>query len=81
MWGTVKRKNTHVIGVPEEEEIQNSTEAISEETMTKNFPKLKKDIELQIQENIASSRKSTKNVISWHFIVESPKKSKKKRQS
>lgn len=69
----MKRKNIHAIGVLEEEEIDNSTEAICEEIMTKNFPKLKKDIESQIQENIASSRKSTKKVTPWHFIIESLK--------
>lgn len=45
-------KNTHLIVDPEEEETENSTEAISEEIMAKNFPKLKKDIKSQVQENI-----------------------------
>lgn len=39
----MKRKNIHVIVVPEEEERGSSIEAISEEIMAKNFPKLKKN--------------------------------------
>ena len=42
MWDIEKRKNIHVVEVPEEEEIENSTDTISEAIMAKNFPKLKK---------------------------------------
>lgn len=34
----------NIIGTPEKEEVEKSTEVIGEEMMTKNFPKLKKDI-------------------------------------
>lgn len=45
-WNKIKRSNMGVTGVPEGEEEATETEKLSEEKMTRNVPKLIKDINL-----------------------------------
>ena len=50
LWDNVKRPNTQIIGVPEEEDKKKGHEKILEEIIVKNFPKMGKEIVTQVQE-------------------------------
>ena len=51
MWDTMKRPKLHIIGIEEIEASQdNCVDHIFDKIIEENFPKLKKDITLQIQE-------------------------------
>ena len=43
LWGIIKYNNIHIIGVPEEEEIEQVIENLFEEIMSENFPRLVKE--------------------------------------
>lgn len=46
----VKSFTTHITGVPKGEEGEKGAEVICEDLMAKNFPELKKDNNLQVQQ-------------------------------
>ena len=46
----MKHSNTRIIGVPEEEDKKKDHEKILEETAFENFPKMGKEIVIQVQE-------------------------------
>ena len=48
---SVKRPNIRIIGVPEEEDKKKDHEKILEEIIVENFPKMRKEIITQVQEN------------------------------
>ena len=50
LWDNVKRPNTQIIGVPEEEDKKKDQEKILEEIIVENFPKMGKEIITQVQE-------------------------------
>ena len=50
LWDNIKLTNLHIIGIPEGEEKEKGIENIFEEIMAENFPNLKKENEIQIQE-------------------------------
>ena len=50
LWDNVKRPNTWVIGVPEEEDKKKGHEKILEETIVENFPKMGMEIATEDQE-------------------------------
>ena len=51
IWGTMKRPNLRIIGVEEGEEIQlKGPENIFNKIIEENFPNLKKDIPMKVQE-------------------------------
>ena len=50
LWDNIKRANLHIIGIPEGEEREKGTENVFEEIMAKNFPNLKKETDIHIQE-------------------------------
>ena len=47
LWDNINCTNTHILGVPEAEEREQSIENIFEEIMLENFPNLVKQIEIQ----------------------------------
>ena len=49
LWDNIKRTNTHIIGVPEEEKMK-AFEKIFEEIIVENFPNMEKEIVNQVQE-------------------------------
>ena len=51
LWDNVKCPNIQSIGVPEGENIKKDHEKILEEIIVENFPKMKKEIVTQVQEN------------------------------
>ena len=50
LWDNIKRTNSRIIGVPEEEEKQKRDEKIFQEIVVENFPNMEKEIANQIQE-------------------------------
>uniref|UniRef100_A0A8C6CAP7 L1 transposable element RRM domain-containing protein n=1 Tax=Monodon monoceros TaxID=40151 RepID=A0A8C6CAP7_MONMO len=50
LWDNIKRTNTRITGVPEEEEKKKGTEKIFEEIIVENFPNVGKEIVNQVQE-------------------------------
>ena len=48
LWENVKRANIQIIGVSEEEDKKKGHEKILEEIITKNFPKMGKEIATQV---------------------------------
>ena len=50
LWDNIKRTNSRIIGVPEEEEKKKGTEKIIEEIIVENFPNMGKEIFNQVQE-------------------------------
>ena len=50
LWDNVKRPNILIIGVPEEEDIKKDHEKILEEMIVENFPKMRNEIIIQVQE-------------------------------
>ena len=50
LWNNVKCPNIRLIGVPEEEDKKKDHEKILEEIIVENFPKMGKEIIIQVQE-------------------------------
>ena len=50
LWDNIKRSNTQILGVPEEEEKKKGTEKIFEEIVVENFTNMSKDIVNNVQE-------------------------------
>ena len=50
LWDNVKHPNIQITGVPEEEDENKGHEKILEEIIVENFPKLGKEIAIQVQE-------------------------------
>ena len=50
LWDNVKCPNIQIIGVPEEEDKRKRHENILEERIVENFPKMGKEIAIQVQE-------------------------------
>ena len=50
LWDNVKRPNIRIIGVPEEHDKKKDHEKILEERIVENFPKMRKEIIIQVQE-------------------------------
>ena len=50
LWDNIKRKNIHIIGVPEGEEREKGPEKIFEEIIVEKFPNMGKEIATQVQE-------------------------------
>ena len=57
----MKCANLHIIGVPEGEEREKGTENVFEESMAENFPNLKKETDIQVQEPKKTYTKSYHN--------------------
>ena len=78
LWDNFKSSNIRTIGVPEEkeQEIINQFEKI----MKENFPDLKKEIDMQIQEaQRVSNKMDAKRPPPRHIIIKMPKVKDKKR--
>jgi len=50
LWDNVKHPNIRIIGVPEEEDKNKDHEKILEEIIVENFPKMQKEIIIQVKE-------------------------------
>ena len=59
LWDNIKCANIHIIGVPEGEERKKDIENVFEETMTEDFPHLRKETDTQVQETQRVSNTKT----------------------
>ena len=50
LWYNIKCADLHIIGVPEKEEREKGIKNVFEEIMDENFPNLKKETDLQLQD-------------------------------
>ena len=50
LWDNVKLPNIRMMGVPEEKDKKKGREKILKEIIVENFPKMEKDIVIQVQE-------------------------------
>ena len=50
LWGNIKHTNIQIIEIPEEEEKNKGYEKIFEEIIVENFPNMKNEIVIQVQE-------------------------------
>ena len=50
LWDNIKRTNSRITGVPEEEEKEKGSEKISEKIIVENFPNMRKETVNQVQE-------------------------------
>ena len=57
LWDTRKWTNVHIIGLPEGEERENRTESLFKEIMPGNFPNLRKEADMRIQETQVAPNK------------------------
>ncbi len=71
IWDTIKRPNLRIIGIEEGEEVQlNGPENIFNKIIEENFPNLKKDIPLKVQEAYRTpNRLDQKKTSPRHIII------------
>uniref|UniRef100_A0A9L0R9P5 L1 transposable element RRM domain-containing protein n=1 Tax=Equus caballus TaxID=9796 RepID=A0A9L0R9P5_HORSE len=70
LWDNIKHTNIHTIGVPEGEERDKWAENLFEETTVKNFPNLRKETDIQVQEvHRAPNKMNTKRPTPRHVII------------
>ena len=50
LWDNIKHTNIHIIGVPEGGERDKGAENLFEEIIAENFPNLRKETDIQVQE-------------------------------
>ena len=74
MQDNMKRKNIHIIGIPEGEEEEQGIENLFEKVMTENFPNLRREKVTQIQETQrVPSKRNPKRPTSRHIIIKMAK--------
>ena len=78
---TIKWNNFRIIGIPEEEERQIGTEGILEQIITQNFPKLGKEIGIQVTEAQRNPFKINKNTSTPQHIIAKLENFREKRKS
>ena len=59
LWDNINCANIHIIAVPEGEERKKDIENVFEETMTEDFPHLRKETDTQVQETQRVSNTKT----------------------
>ena len=57
LWENIKHTNIHIVGVPEGEETNKGAEKLFKEIKAENFPNLKKETDIQVQEAQGTSNK------------------------
>ena len=73
-WDNFKRSNICIIGVSEGEEKEQVIKNLFEKIMTKNFPNLVKEIDIQVQEaQTIPNKMDTKRTTPRHIIIKMPK--------
>ena len=76
----MKCKNIQIIGVLEEEEREQEIKTLFEEIMIENFPKLAKELDIQVQETQrVPNRRISNRPTQRHIIIKMPKVKDKKR--
>ena len=69
LWDNVKRPSIQIIGVPEEDNKKKDHEKILEEITVENFPKMGKEIVIQVQETQSPKQDKLKVKHPRHIII------------
>ena len=69
LWNNIKYANLHTTGIPKGEEREKRIENVLEETMAKNFPNLKVETDIQIQETHRVLNKMNPNRPTPRYII------------
>ena len=81
LWDNIKHTNIHIIGVPEGEERDKGAENLFEEIIAENFPNLRKETDIQVQEAQRSANKTNPQRPTPRHIIIKMSRIKKKRES
>uniref|UniRef100_A0A9L0TL94 L1 transposable element RRM domain-containing protein n=1 Tax=Equus caballus TaxID=9796 RepID=A0A9L0TL94_HORSE len=74
LWDNIKHANIRIIGVPEGEEKDKGAENLFVKIIQENFPNLRKETDIQIQETqTAPNKRSTKRPTPRHIIIKMSK--------
>ena len=74
LWDNIKRTNSRIIGVPEEEEKNKAYEKIFDEMIVENVPNMEKEIVNQVQEaQIAPYRINPRRNMPRHILNQTNK--------
>ena len=80
VWDTMKRPNLRIIGIEEGEQVQlKSTENIFNKIIEENFPNLKKDMPMKIQEAYRTPIRLDQKKSPCHIIIKTLNIQSKKR--
>ena len=79
-WNNIKCANLCIIGIPEGEDREKGIENVFEEIMSENFPNLKKETDIQLQEAQRVPNKMNPNrPTSRHIVIKMTKVKDKER--
>uniref|UniRef100_A0A9L0T2S7 L1 transposable element RRM domain-containing protein n=1 Tax=Equus caballus TaxID=9796 RepID=A0A9L0T2S7_HORSE len=74
LWDNIKHANIRIIGVPEGEERDKGAEILFEEIIEENFPNLRKETDIQVQEAQRDpNKRSPKRSTPRHIIIKMSK--------
>uniref|UniRef100_A0A9L0TJ68 L1 transposable element RRM domain-containing protein n=1 Tax=Equus caballus TaxID=9796 RepID=A0A9L0TJ68_HORSE len=80
LWDNIKHTNIYIIGVPEGEERDKGTDHLFEEIIAENFPNLRKETDIQVQETQRAPNKiNSKNPTLRYIIIKMSKIKDKER--
>uniref|UniRef100_A0A9L0TRQ4 L1 transposable element RRM domain-containing protein n=1 Tax=Equus caballus TaxID=9796 RepID=A0A9L0TRQ4_HORSE len=80
LWDNIKRANIRIIGVPEGEERDKGAENLFVKIIEENFPHLRKETDIQVQEaHRAPNKRSPKRPTPRHIIIKMSKIKDKER--
>ena len=79
LWGNIKHTNIQIIELPEEEEKNKGYEKIFEEIIVENFPNMKNEIVIQVQEAQSPIQDKPKEKHTKHILIKLTKIKHKER--
>ena len=79
LWDNIKHANLHILGIPEGEEREKGIENVFEEIVAENFPNLKEETDIQVQEAQRVSNKINPNSTTPRHTIITMAKANKER--
>ena len=74
LWDNIKHANLHILGIPEGEEREKGIENVFEEIVAENFPNLKEETDIQVQEaQRVPYRINPRRNTPRHILIKPPK--------
>ena len=69
LWDNIKCSNIHIIGVPEGEEREKRAENILTDKIAENFPDLRKETDVQVQDTQRVPSRSNQKITPRHIVI------------
>ena len=69
LWDNVKYPNIQIIGVPQEQDKKTGHEKIPEDIIVENFPKMGKEIDIQVQETQSPKQDKPRQNMPRHILI------------